>query len=53
MILIITGDVSLNRILSIQGGMVGGKTSLTKRLEVQIDCVYLHTEIPIPPSGKE
>jgi deoxyadenosine/deoxycytidine kinase len=38
----------LNSILSIQGGMAGGKTTLTNRLEKQIKNVYFTYENPYP-----
>jgi deoxyadenosine/deoxycytidine kinase len=40
--------VFLKKILSIQGGMAGGKTTLTKRLEEQIENVYFTYENPYP-----
>lgn len=38
----------MNIILSIQGGMAGGKTTLTKRLEKQLENVYFTYENPYP-----
>ncbi|MFB5089464.1 AAA family ATPase [Psychrobacillus sp. PGGUH221] len=38
----------MKRILSIQGGMAGGKTTLTKKLEEQIDGLYFTYENPYP-----
>lgn len=38
----------MNRILSIQGGMAGGKTTLARKLEGQMDGVYFTYENPYP-----
>ncbi|NDI33939.1 hypothetical protein [Chengkuizengella sediminis] len=38
----------MNSILSIQGGMAGGKTTLAKKLENQLSDVYVTYENPYP-----
>lgn len=38
----------MNKILSIQGRVAGGKTTLAKKLEEQIDSVYYTYENPYP-----